>query len=134
MKKQYIFLIMIAIILYILYLIGTFTYKEYKINWSIEYISKLNIEIKERNKLALEIIEYKKSKAYRNMILKQQLSFKNKWEKVVYLTSEQKYNKYVNEVLPEEIDSLETNIEDNIVNGMTIFEKWIYFLFKIDTR
>ncbi|QFR39723.1 hypothetical protein A9Q91_05950 [Candidatus Gracilibacteria bacterium 28_42_T64] len=134
MKKQYIFLIMIAIILYILYLIGTFTYKEYKINGSIEYISKLNIEIKERNKLALEIIEYKKSKAYRNMILKQQLSFKNKGEKVVYLTSEQKYNKYVNEVLPEEIDSLETNIEDNIVNGMTIFEKWIYFLFKIDTR
>ena len=126
---------MIVIILYILYLIATFTYTEYRINTSIEYISNLNSEIKEKNTLALEIIEYKQSKAYSNMILKEQFSFKNKWEKVIYLTSEQTYNKYINDDTPEEITNLNAQKKDNdIINGMTIIEKWFYFLFKKDIR
>ena len=98
MKKQYIFLIMIAIILYIFYLIINFTYKEYKINSHIEYITKLNKDIKENIKKADSTIKYKKSKAYKNKILKQQQSLKNLWEIVIYLTSEQKYNKFTQKV------------------------------------
>jgi hypothetical protein len=78
MKKQYIFLIMISIILYILYLILSFTYKEYKINSHIEYISSLNKNIKEKINIAEKIITYKSSLAYKNKILKEQQSFKNK--------------------------------------------------------
>jgi uncharacterized protein (UPF0335 family) len=78
MKKQYIFLIMIILILYIFYLIISFTYKEYKINSNIEYITNLNEEIKENINEAHDIIKYKTSMAYRNKILKQQQSLKNK--------------------------------------------------------
>ncbi|MBT3726923.1 hypothetical protein HOG21_04450 [bacterium] len=78
MKKQYIFLIMISIILYILYLILSFTYKEYKINSHIDYISNINDELKDKNKKAEKIIKYKSSRAYKNKILKEQQSYKNK--------------------------------------------------------
>jgi hypothetical protein len=61
MKKQYIFLITIWIILYLLYLIISFTYKEYKINSHIEYISELNKSIKEKISEAEKIITYKSS-------------------------------------------------------------------------
>ena len=78
MKKQYIFLIMIGVILYIFYLISTFTYKEYQISSHIEYITNLNEEIKKKITLADSIIKYKQSKAYKNKVLKAQQSFKNK--------------------------------------------------------
>ena len=135
MKKQYIFLIMIVIILYISYLIIVFTYEDYKTNSNIDYITTLNNEIKEKNKLALDIIKYKKSKAYRNKILKEQQSFKNKWEKVIYLTTEKKYNKFTKEVLPkEELTSASTIKKETFIDSMTVYEKWMYFLFKKDIR
>jgi len=74
MKKQYIFLIIILIILYISYLIITFTYKEYKITSHIEYISSLNQSLREKIIEAEEIITYKGSLAYKNKILKEQQS------------------------------------------------------------
>lgn len=134
-KKQYIFLIMIGIILYIFYLIVSFTYKEYKINSHIEYIIMLNKEIKQNINEANSTIKYKKSKAYKNKILKQQQSLKNAWEKVIYLTTEQKYNKYTQKIEDTKIDN-KSNISstNNITDWMTIFEKWIYIIFKKDIR
>lgn len=134
-KKQYIFLIMIGIILYIFYLIVSFTYKEYKINSHIEYIIMLNKEIKQNISEANSTIKYKKSKAYKNKILKQQQSLKNAWEKVIYLTTEQKYNKYTQKIKETKIDNKNNNNSiSNITDWMTIFEKWIYTIFKKDIR
>jgi cell shape-determining protein MreC len=130
MKKQYIFLIMIWIILYILYLIISFTYKEYKINSHIEYISALNQNIKERIGEAEKIIKYKSSLAYKNKVLKEQQSFKNKWENVVYLTTEKIYNKFTKEVIQKENIEKEVIIENSQLDNMNIYEKWIYFIFK----
>ena len=59
MKKQYVFLIMIVITLYILILIWKFKYNEYKINSHIDYITTLNKEIETKIIKATEIIEYK---------------------------------------------------------------------------
>lgn len=135
MKKQYIFLVMIILILYIFYLIISFTYKEYKINSSIEYITNLNNDIKESINEAYSIIKYKTSKAYRNKIIKEQQSFKNKWEKVVYLTTEKKYNKFTSKVT--QTGSLNIEVEDNsnsVIDTMSIFEKWMYLIFGKDIR
>ena len=133
MKKQYIFLIMISIILYILYLIINFTYKEYKINSHIEYISTLNQNIKEKIEEAEKIIKYKSSLAYKNKVLKEQQSFKNKWEEVVYLTTEKIYNKFTQEIPTEENIIEDIIIENSKLDNMNIFEKWIYLIFKKDT-
>lgn len=131
MKKQYIFLALILIILYSLYLIWSFKYKEYKINSHIEYISMLNLKISEKIEEANNIIEYKSSNAYKNKILKEQQWFKNKWELVTYLTSEQVYNTYTSDIKDTitemAIEGIEN--ENQEIKEMTVYEKWIYLLF-----
>ena len=125
---------MIWIILYILYLILSFTYKEYKINSHIEYISSLNSVIKNKISEAEKIIEYKSSLAYKNKVLKEQQSFKNKWEIVVYLTTEKIYNKFTTKEV-EQKDEIINNIiiEDSKLDNMKISQKWLYLIFKKDT-
>lgn len=135
MKKQYIFLILIIIMLYEIFLIFNYKYKEYKINSNMEYIEKINEETRQSIKYAEDLIIYKKSKAYKNKIIKEQQSLKNKWETVIYLTSEKKYNTFTKEIV--ETDEVITDIKDmwnNITTNMTIYQKWIYFLFKKDIR
>ena len=136
MKKQYIFLVLIIVMLYELFLIFNYKYKEYKINSWIEYIISLNNDIKNKIKEAENLIEYKKSKAYKNKIMKEQQSLKNKWEKVVYLTPEKKFNTFTKKSITtnEKKEILINNTETSIINNMSIYEKWIYFLFKKDIR
>lgn len=123
---------MILIILYILYLIINFTYKEYKINSHIEYISQLNKSIKEKIVEAEDIIKYKSSLAYRNKILKEQQSFKNKWENVVYLTTEKIYNTYTKEEEKPKEENIEVIQEESITDDLSIYEKWMHLIFKKD--
>jgi len=135
MKKQYIFLSLIFITLYIFYLIGNYKYKEYKINSTIEYLANENEKIAEKIEIAESIIEYKTTKAYRNKVLKEQQWLKNKWEKVVYLTTEQTFNKYAQKWLntweeEKKEEDIYVSWEDSLIKNMTIYEKWIYFLFE----
>ena len=134
MKKQYTFIIMIIAILYLFYLIISFTYKEYKINANIEYITKLNFELINNINKADNIIKRKKSKAYINKELKEQQSLKNKWEKVIYLTSEKKYNKFAKEIIKQDIVKDLTIEKNDIIKSMSIYQKWIYLIFKNDIR
>lgn len=134
MKKQYIFLLLLLIILYVWYLILSFKYKEYKINSHINYIVKLNEEISKRIKEANNLIEYKSSKAYKNKILKEQQWYKNKAEIVVFLTNEQRFNIYTSDLNKDSSSmiSFEDNNTDNIIENkknMTIFEKWFFLIF-----
>lgn len=131
MNKQYIFLWMIWIILYIMYLIVTFSIKEYKINADITSIKLFISDTINYNKTALETIEYKQSAAYKNMILKEQQSLKNKWEKVIYLTTQQQYNKYTQEVVDATKNKKNIIVKKySVTDNMTIPEKWNYFLFQ----
>jgi len=135
MKKQYIFLIMIIIILYLFYLIINYKYKEYKINENIIYISELNNELKESIAKADNIIERKQSRAYINKTLKEQQSYKNIGEEVVFLTTENKYNKYTTQIKNTPIipNSIEEE-QNNIIWTMSIYQKWVYMIFKKDLR
>lgn len=131
MKKQYVFIIMIIIIIYISYLILSFTYKEYKINSSIEYIKILTRDVEGKIESAKKIIEYKTSRAYKNRILKEQQSFKNIWEDVIYFTTEENFNKYttIKDVKEEKKIIIANDLELKI-KDLSIYEKWMYFLFK----
>ena len=130
MNKQYIFLTMIWIVLYILYLIINFSVEEYKVNQNIRELEDFIIETAAYNKNAWETIEYKQSNAYKNMVLKEQQSLKNKWEKVIYLTSQKNYNKYTSET---SINISNVNIDDekvyHITDNMNVSQKWLYYLF-----
>ena len=128
MNKQYEFLTMISVILYILYLILSFSLKEYEIDKHITKIENFIEETQIYNQQALSTIEYKQSSAYKNMILKEEQWLKNRWEKVVYLTTQENYNKYTQDVsfekTQEEIEIRTYKPTDN----MSIQEKWKHFL------
>lgn len=130
MNKQYIFLTMIGIMLYILYLIITFSIEEYKVTHNIKNLQSFITQTIQYNKNALETIEYKQSKAYKNMVLKEQQSLRNKWEKVIYLTSQKNYNKYTTQTDLIIDDINQYNIKEyNITDNMEIHQKWSYYLF-----
>lgn len=132
MKKEYIFLIFIVIILYLLYLIVDYKYKEYKVNVYIDYIENINKKIAYSTQKNKETLEYINTRAYKNKVLKEEQSMKNKWETVIFITNEDKYNKYTKPDNNIDIKSIiqEKKIQDN----MNIYEKWVYFLFKKDIR
>lgn len=135
-KKHHIFIILIIILLYIMYNIIAYKYKEYKINEHLEAIERLNTDIKSKIKEAEELIEYKKSKSYKNKILKTEQLLKNEAENVVYLTNEDEYNKFTTTVSKktQEIKKDEKIEEKWETYGMSIYQKWIYFIFKKDLR
>lgn len=133
-KRQYIFLFLLTALLYLSYIIIQEEYENYIENrYKIEQreiIADIKIYIDKANK----IIEYKKSPAYKNRILKEQQWYKMKWEKVSYLTQEQTYNKYKTTQLVAETKSIQTTKIESITKTMTNLQKWIYFLLKKDTR
>jgi cell division protein FtsL len=78
MRKTYIFLIMIVIILYLSYLIVSYKYKEYKINNHIEYIEEENKKIGKEINNNKDSLEYLNTNAYKNKVLKEEQAMKNK--------------------------------------------------------
>lgn len=134
MKKQYVFLWIIVVILYLLYLIITYKYKEYQINNSMELTSEQNNNLSREIEEKKLLLEYKSTNAYKNKTLKEEKWLKNKDEIVVYITNETNYEKYADS--NEDVDQVKQSKEaqKNIYDSMTIFEKWIYFLFKKDIR
>jgi hypothetical protein len=62
---------------------------------------------------------------------------KNKWEQVISLIEEQQYKKYTQDVPPavkEEFTPQSLLDEQSLLSTMSIYEKWVYFLFKKDIR
>lgn len=131
MKKEYLFLVFIIIILYLLYLTLDYKYKEYKINNHIEFIDENNKKMKDEINNNKEILEYINTNAYKNKVLKEEQSMRNKWEVIIFIINEDKYNKFSKDEIIETKDIVE---KKELQDSMEIYEKWIYFLFKRDIR
>ena len=119
------------------YLVLSYKYTEYKINSNIEYLSELTGKLEDRIDTAKSIIEYKSSLAYKNKILKEEQSLKNKGEKVIYLITESNYEKYTTpntSISGNQTEEITLSEQESLINTMTIYEKWVYFLFGKDVR
>ncbi len=132
MKRPYIFVIMIVIILYLSYLIVSYKYREFKINNHIEYIEKENEKISKEIKINKDSLEYLNTNAYKNKVLKEEQALKNKWEVVVFITNEAEYDVFTKTWSISDIKN--DYKEKNIYDWMDIWQKWLYFLFKKDIR
>lgn len=131
MKKQYIFIVMIFIMFYMLYLVFSYKYNEYKINTYIDEISNINQDIKNSIDEAKDIIDYKSTLAYRNRLLKEEQWLKNKKEKVMYLTDEKKYKKFTDSNFIENYEKSivkQQEFENDELKNKTNIQKWIYLL------
>ena len=133
-KKQYIFLILLSLLLYLSYTIIKYEYKKYAISQYVEEQEILILQIKHEIKKAKEIIVYKNTPSYKNRILKEQQGLKMKGEWVIYLTKETVYNTFKTNHVNSNIKQREAEKPLNITQTMTNLQKWIYFLLKKDTR
>lgn len=133
MKKQYIFLLLIFLMFYILYLIINYKYKEYNIDFLLNSIEKENKLLKEKLiKDYKQEILYTSTKAYEDKLLKEKLWYKNKSEEVIFFTSKDDFEKYTKK--DDNIISISKYKKKEIYDNMTNTEKWFYFLFKKDIR
>lgn len=132
MKKQYIFLIFIWIILYLLFLIVSYKYKEYNTNYYISLLKQENENIKREIEIKQKLHEYYNTNAYKNKILKEQHSYQNKNEIVINITTESNYNKFTKN--EENIEKSNEQREILVYENMTNSEKWLYFIFNFDSR
>ncbi len=133
MKRQYVFLFLIFIILYLSYLIVSYKYKEYQTNNRIYFLEEQNNLLAQEIRNNKETLEFYNTKAYKNKLLKEEQSLKNKGEKVILIINEETFQTYTQSESNVVIQDFFYN-EPNIYDSMTIFQKWIYFLFQKDIR
>ena len=69
---------MIVIILYLLFLIINYKYKEYNFNNYISYLNSENVKVKEEIASKVATLENVDTKAYKNKFLKETQNMKNK--------------------------------------------------------
>ena len=124
--------------LYMLYIVADYKYTEYKRNQYIEELTNTNnLYISEIQKSQF-LLENKTTKAYKNKILKSQQWMKNKWEEVVFLIEEDKYKEFTENNTGSWGQRQNTQIvmtdEERMIQSMTIYQKWIYLIFKKDIR
>lgn len=137
MKKQYIFILLIIILLYLIYLVLSYKYNEYQIYRYTESIRETNEVLEQKIEYAQDLLTSKSTKAYKNRILKAQQGMKNPWESVVFLIEEEKYNKYTqsNTSSPARVVAPQSLLDEkSLIASMSIYQRWIYFIFGKDTR
>lgn len=120
-----------------IYLVLSYKYNEYRVFRHMQNLTEINETYIEKISLAREILENKNTKAYKNKILKSQQWLKNPGEEVVFLITEENYNKYTKDEIIDPQDAfISPNLldEKSLIETMTIPQKWIYLIFDKDTR
>ncbi len=123
--------------LYLIFLVLNYKYREYRVYLSIQQLNQNNELFLGEIKEAQEILENKSTLAYKNKILKAQQWLKSPGEEVIFLISEEKYNKYTQERNnnPNQIQATPNLLEeDSLIQTMTIYQRWIYLIFWKDIR
>lgn len=102
----------------------------------MENINATNIQMLQQIEETKQTLEYKNTRAYKNKILKADKWMKNRSEEVIFLISEEQYNKYTDIDIPIREDFTPQNLldEKSLISTMSIYEKWIYLIFKRDIR
>lgn len=135
MKKryQYILFCLLILIIYEVYLIVLYKYKDFQINSYLSYITSDNGKIEESIEQKKDRLAYVKTNAFLDQVAKTSQNKKNPGEDVVVFVSNEEVEEY------KRIDTNKQMIggvkqEASQTLGMTNQEKWIYYIFHIDTR
>lgn len=135
MKKryQYILSCLLVLIVYEVYLVVLYKYKDFQINSYLSYITTENGKIEESIGQKKERLAYVKTNAFLDKIAKTSQNKKNPGEEVIVLVTNEEVEEY------KRIDTNKQMIggikqEASLTLGMTNGEKWIYYIFHTDLR
>lgn len=138
MKKQYIFIILLFFLLYLIYQIVLYKYNEYQVYKYISELHLINEKYKEQIEEAKQTIEMVTTPAYKNKSLKSQSWLKNPWENMFTLILEERYETYTQ--TGTQLSNQRENIAKNplsnesLIETMSNYQKWVYLIFKKDIR
>lgn len=138
MKKQYIFIVLLIILLYLLLQIWIYKYNEYKIYTYMQELSYINDSYQKKIEEAKKRIDKITTPAYINKSLKSEQGLKNQWENMLTLITQERYNTYTStgaSLWEESATQTEDPLShESLIGTMTHYEKWIYLIFKKDIR
>lgn len=135
MKKryQYILFVLLVLIVYEIYLVVLYKYKDFQINSYLSYITADNGKIEGSIEKKKEHLAYVKTNAFLDKIAKTSQNRKNPGEEVIVLVTDEEVEEY------KRIDTNKQMIggirqEASKTIGMTNGEKWVYYIFHTDLR
>lgn len=135
MKKryQYILFCLLILIIYEVYLVVLYKYRDFQINSYLSYITAENGKTEESIEKKKERLAFVKTNAFLDRVAKTSQNKKNPGEEVVALVTNEEAEEY------KRIDTNKQMIgsakqEVSRTAGMTNQEKWVYYIFHIDLR
>lgn len=137
MKKQYIFIWLIWVLIYLIFLIGSYKLQEYKIYKYSQKVESINDEYNDRIEEAQDFIKKIQTPAYKNKSLKFNNNLKNPGEEVITLISQWEFEKYTQKELSNSFNSslsYDPLSNESLISTMTPFQKWVYLIFNKDIR
>lgn len=135
MKKryQYILFVLLVLIVYEIYLVVLYKYKDFQINSYLSYITADNGKIEGSIEKKKEHLAYVKTNAFLDKIAKTSQNKKNPGEEVIVLVTDEEVEEYKRiDTNKQMIGGARQEISKTL--GMTNGEKWVYYIFHIDTR
>jgi hypothetical protein len=136
MKKryQYILCILLILIVYEIYLVVLYKYKDFQINSYLSYIIKENSQVENSIDKKKERLAYVQTNAFLDKIAKTSQNKKNPGEEVIVLVTNEEIEEYKRIDTNKQMTGNTSRKEASRTTGMTNPEKWIYYIFHIDTR
>ncbi|MDD5376689.1 MAG: hypothetical protein PHH16_01090 [Candidatus Gracilibacteria bacterium] len=135
MKKhyQYILFFLLVLIVYEVYLVVLYKYKDFQINSYLSYITKENGKVEESIEKKKEHLAYVKTNAFLDEVAKTSQNRKNPGEEAVVLVTNEEVEEYKKiDTNKQMIGSIKQEASKTL--GMTNEEKWVYYIFHIDMR
>lgn len=132
-RYQYILFCLLLLIIYEVYLVVLYKYKDFQINSYLSYVTTDNGKIEESIEKKKERLAYVKTNAFLDRVAKTSQNKKNPGEDVVVLVTNEEVEEY------KRIDTNKQMIggakqEVSRTLGMTNQEKWVYYIFHVDLR
>lgn len=135
MKKryQYILFCLLLLILYEVYLVVLYKYKDFQINSYLLSITGENKKIEESIEQKKEYLAYARTNAFLDKIAKTSQNKKNPGEEVVVLVTDEEVEEYKRiDTNKQMVGGVGKEVLKTV--GMTNGEKWVYYIFHTDMR
>ena len=135
MKKhyQYILFFLIILIVYEVYLVVLYKYKDFQINSYLFSITKENSKIEGSIEQRKDHLAYVKTNAFLDKVAKTSQNKKNPGEEVIVLVSNEEVEEYKRiDTTKQMIGGVRQEVSRTL--GMSNPEKWMYHIYHIDMR
>ena len=131
-KSQYILFALILMVVYLIYLIVLYKYRDFQVNSYIDSLLGENTKLEQTIEEKKDYLAHINTNAFLDKVAKTSQNRKNPGEDVVFLVSKDDVEAYKKIDVEKQMMGNDKTVSPT--QGMSNYEKWIYFIFKVDLR